>query len=79
MMLPARRGEWPAALRLQAWIDERMRGLGVKRSPNAKSLRDSFDVLLAEARAQPNWREPDADAATTGTLDDAEVLRLSFG
>ncbi len=79
MMLPARRGDWPAAMRLQVWIDERMRALGVKRSPIANSLRDSFDVLLTEARAQPNWREPEADAVTAGVLDDAEVLRLSFG
>ncbi len=77
MLLPARRGDWPAALRLQAWIDERMRALGVKRSPIASSLRDGFDVLLAEARARPEWQEPPAVAAAA--LDDAEVLRLSFG
>ena len=77
MMLPAQRGDWPAALRLQAWIDERMRMLGMKRSPVASSLRESFDVLLAEARADGHGREP--EAAAPDALDDAEVLRLSFG
>ena len=77
MMLPARRGDWPAALRLQAWIDQRMAALGMKRSPVASSLREAFDTLLAEARRAPGWREP--EPAATGPLDDAEVLRLSFG
>jgi hypothetical protein len=77
MILPARRGDWPSALRLKAWSDERMRTLGVKRSPIASSLHDSFEALLAQARAQPDWREPGAVAA--GPLDDGEVLRLSFG
>ncbi len=77
MMLPARRGDWPAALRLQAWIDGRMQALGMKRSPVASSLRDSFELLLAEARSQPHWLEP--VAAAVAAPDDAEVLRLSFG
>ena len=77
MMMPARCGDWPAALRLQVWIEDRQRALGVQRRPVASSLRDSFDELLAEARAQPNLREPDVVAV--GVLDDAEVLRLSFG
>jgi len=77
MMLPARRGDWPAALRLQAWIDDRLAALGMKRSPVASSLREAFDALLAQARGTPGWREP--EPATTGPMDDAEVLRLSFG
>lgn len=77
MMLPARRGDWPAALRLQAWIDDRMDSLGMKRSPVAASLREAFDTLLAAARQAPDWQEP--EPATHGPLDDAEVLRLSFG
>ncbi len=77
MMLPARRGDWPAALRLQAWIDARMRALDMKRSPVASSLRDSFEALLAQARAGPGWHEPQGLAQ--GVTDDAEVLRLSFG
>lgn len=77
MLLPAWRGQWPQALRLKTWIDDRMHTLGMKRSPVASSLRSSFDVLLAQAREAPQWREPPAVAVAT--LDDAEVLRLSFG
>lgn len=77
MMLPALRGDWPAALRLHAWIEERMRTLGVQRSPIASSLHARFESLLAAARATPGWREPHPTADTL--LDDAEVLRLSFG
>lgn len=54
-----------------------MRAMGVKRSSIAASLCASFEALLVQARARPNWREPDAVAAAA--LDDAEVLRLSFG
>jgi hypothetical protein len=77
MLLPARRGQWPEALRLRAWIDDRMTALGMKRSPVASSLCASFDALLADARALPQWCEP--SALPVATLDDTEVLRLSFG
>lgn len=75
-MLPARKGHWPAALRLQAWIDQRMQALGMKRSPVASTLREDFDGLLAAARTQPAWHEPPPAPATE--LDDADVLRLAF-
>ena len=73
---PAQRSDWPAALRLQAWIDGRMRALGTKRSPVAASLQAKLELLLAQARSQPGWRDmaPDPQDA----LDDAEVLRLCF-
>jgi predicted ATPase/DNA-binding winged helix-turn-helix (wHTH) protein len=77
MALAARRGDWPAALRLRAWIDGRMDALGMKRSPVAAGLLELFDQWLGEARAGPRWREP--EAAPAGVTDDAEVLRLSFG
>ena len=75
-LLPARRGQWPAALRLQAWIDGRMRALGTKRSPVAASLQELFEKMLAQARAQPDWRESAGDLPDV--QDDAEVLRLCF-
>lgn len=77
MTLPARRGDWPAALCLRAWMDDRMRTMGVKRSPIAASLAESFDALLAHARAKPGWSEPEVPGHEA--LNDAEVLRLSFG
>jgi predicted ATPase/DNA-binding winged helix-turn-helix (wHTH) protein len=77
MLLPAQRGDWPAALRLQAWMDERMSAQGVQRSPVASSLRKAFDDVLAQARQAPDWREP--EVAVVSVLDDNEVLRLSFG
>ncbi len=77
MMLPARRGDWPAALQLQTWIDERMQALSMQRSPVAQSLRDAFDRRLAVAQRAADWREPAPVA--TAMLDDATVLRLSFG
>jgi predicted ATPase/DNA-binding winged helix-turn-helix (wHTH) protein len=76
VLLPAQRGDWSAALRLQAWIDGRMRALGTQRSPVAASLQEQFETMLAEARGQPHWREVAVDLQ--GALDDAEVLRLSF-
>jgi len=75
MLLPARRGVWGSALRLRAWIDERMLALGMKRSPLASSLRENFHALQIEARAAATWREP--NAAPAGALDDAEVCHAA--
>lgn len=76
MLLPVHRADWASAMRLQRWIDERMNALGMKRSPVAATLRETFDQLLAQARAAPSWREPEPPVGST--LDDAEVLRLAF-
>lgn len=78
MLLPARRGEWAAAVRLRAWIDARMDRLGMKRSPVAQSLRDDFERRIGTARAAPGWLEP-PEPTPDEALEDAMVLRLGFG